>query len=66
MKRNYLAAAGRKLAIILALAQPLPAAAGAIEVGSAAGAAYRNRPVRLLVGLPPGGSTDLVARIEIR
>jgi len=30
---------------------------------SAAGAAYPDKPIRLLVGYPPGGGADLVARV---
>src|SRR6476469_1182112 len=32
-------------------------------VNSAAGQGYPDRPVRILVGYPPGGGTDLVARL---
>ena len=43
----------------------LLALASAMACGSAAAAElnYPNRPVRLLVGVPPGGSTDALARI---
>lgn len=43
----------------------LLALASAMACGSAAAAEqnYPNRPVRLLVGFPPGGSTDALARI---
>ena len=44
-----------KLAGIFLAALAVPAAAGA--------QAYPDRPVRILVGYPPGGGTDLVARI---
>lgn len=46
----------RTLAGALALASALPALAGADT------RAYPERPIRLLVGLPPGGSVDVIAR----
>ena len=62
MEQNYLTSY-RRIAIAFVLAQALPATAAQAEAGSAAGAAYPDRPLRLLVGLPPGGSTDVIARI---
>jgi tripartite-type tricarboxylate transporter receptor subunit TctC len=62
MKQNCLAAC-RRIAVAFALAQTLPAAAAQLEAGSAGGVPYPNRPIRMLVGLPAGGSVDVVARI---
>jgi tripartite-type tricarboxylate transporter receptor subunit TctC len=51
-------------ALLLGLAQAFPAAGAQAEAhGTAGSAAYPMRPVRMLIGLPPGGPTDLVARI---
>ena len=44
--------------LLLGLACLLPAAGG-----SARAADYPDHPVRIIVGYPPGGSTDIVARI---
>jgi tripartite-type tricarboxylate transporter receptor subunit TctC len=49
----------RPLAIILIVAALLPAPAQAASTGAED---YPARPVRFIVGLPPGGSPDLVAR----
>ena len=47
----------RTLAALLALL-PLGIAAPAVAAGS-----YPNKPIRLVVGYPPGGSNDIAARI---
>ncbi len=52
-----------RIMVAFALAQALPAAAVQLEDRSAADARYPNRPIRMLVGLPAGGSVDVVARI---
>ena len=62
MKQNF-PAARRAIAMLGALVPALPAAAAQLEARSANDATYPNRPIRLLVGLPPGGPTDVVARI---
>ena len=41
----------------------LVAAACAVVAGSAFAQAYPNKPVRMIVGFPPGGGTDVVARV---
>ena len=47
------------LAVVLIAATPFAALAQSISTDTAS---YPSRPVRFIVGLPPGGSPDLVAR----
>jgi tripartite-type tricarboxylate transporter receptor subunit TctC len=49
--------------MLFALVHALPTAAARLEASSTADVTYPGRPVRLLVGLPPGGSVDVIARI---
>ncbi len=35
----------------------------ALHVGSALAQAYPNKPIKMIVGFPPGGGTDVVARV---
>jgi tripartite-type tricarboxylate transporter receptor subunit TctC len=50
------------MAILLAMILRALAAA-AVLVSTAAAQDYPSKPIRILVGFPPGGATDLVARI---
>jgi tripartite-type tricarboxylate transporter receptor subunit TctC len=48
---------------MFALLLATPAVAAPLDDGHAAGRGYPNRPIRMLVGLPAGGSVDVVARV---
>ena len=50
-------------AIVLVLAQASAATAVSFVADSGSASVFPNHPIRLLVGLPPGGSTDAIARI---
>ena len=38
-------------------------AASALAAATACAQGYPNKPIRMIVGFPPGGGTDVVARV---
>ena len=58
MNRTRTIACSRKLPFAAACIALLTLTAGAVSAQD-----YPNRPVRIIVGFPPGGATDLVARV---
>ena len=57
------AAHGRRRVITRLCAGTLAALATALTLPVQAQATYPNKPIRLVIGYPPGGSNDIVARI---
>src|SRR4051812_4890696 len=61
--RQHNLAACCGVAAAFAVLQAAPGLAAQLEIAGASVTAYPNRPIRMLVGLPAGGSTDVIARI---
>ncbi len=53
----------RKETMVLVAGLLLGSGSHLLAQGSAATADYPNKPVRFMVGFPPGGSTDIIARL---
>ena len=49
--------------VVLGILLPVMFSAGILAAGEVAAQAYPNKPIRLIIGFPPGGSNDIVARI---
>jgi tripartite-type tricarboxylate transporter receptor subunit TctC len=62
-RRPASARPGRAILNAARVAPAVLAALAAVLPGPVAAQAFPSRPVRMIVGFPPGGATDLVARI---
>ena len=63
MSHVLLAAVGLGLALLASLHAVPAAAASKPHSSPTLAVAYPDRPIRLVIGLPPGGSSDVIARI---